>query len=205
MRQKKKKIADANSFRNWNQLQKMRSMSCKLENFKPKKITELTIQAKEMILPWKKSWVQHLPIPCDSTAIPTRSLSGTYISLRFMVKIYDICIWFPDDCTLRIEFQTTADKLWYCAKTLKYGKKSRTIVTVNCFFTNWVHKYFIISEYSSSLPTDSTCKLDILGHNSNTFSVNCTQICVFEKSYQISFTCFLENGMIYNSYIIIKT
>lgn len=43
----------------------------------------------------------------------------------------------------------------------------------------------------SPLPTDSSSKLDILGHNCHTLGMNGAQVGIFKQANQIGFTCFL--------------
>lgn len=45
----------------------------------------------------------------------------------------------------------------------------------------------------SSLSTNSTSKLDILRHDGDSFSVDCTQVGIFKKSDKIGFGSFLES------------
>ena len=41
--------------------------------------------------------------------------------------------------------------------------------------------------------TNATGKLDVLWHDSHSFGMNGTQVGVFEKSYQVNFSSFLQN------------
>ena len=43
-----------------------------------------------------------------------------------------------------------------------------------------------------SFSTNSSCQLDILGHNGHSLCMNSTQVSVFKKSYQVGFTGFLQ-------------
>jgi hypothetical protein len=43
-----------------------------------------------------------------------------------------------------------------------------------------------------AVAADSACKLHVLGHYSNTFGVNGTQVRVFEEPDQISLSAFLQ-------------
>ena len=45
----------------------------------------------------------------------------------------------------------------------------------------------------SSLSADSTSKLDILGHDGNSFGVDRTQVRIFKKSNEVRFCSFLES------------
>ena len=45
----------------------------------------------------------------------------------------------------------------------------------------------------SSLTPDTTCKLYVLWHYSDTFSMDGTQIGIFKQPNQISFSCFLQS------------
>lgn len=45
----------------------------------------------------------------------------------------------------------------------------------------------------SALSTDTTCKLNILWHDSNTLCVDCTQVGIFEKTNKVSLRCFLKS------------
>ena len=61
---------------------------------------------------------------------------------------------------------------------------------------NWVvlkrtywYFWFIFSE---SFTTNFSCKLNIFWHYRYSFSMNSTEICVFKKTYQIGFGCFLK-------------
>ena len=44
---------------------------------------------------------------------------------------------------------------------------------------------------SESLSTDTSCQLNVFGHNCDSLGVDCAQICVFEESYHVRFSCFL--------------
>ena len=46
---------------------------------------------------------------------------------------------------------------------------------------------------SISFPSDSSCQLDIFGHNCDSFRVNCTQIRVFKQPHHVSFSRFLQS------------
>ena len=45
----------------------------------------------------------------------------------------------------------------------------------------------------STFATDTTCQLDILGHDRDTLGVDGTQVCVFEQTDQVSFAGFLQS------------
>jgi len=44
----------------------------------------------------------------------------------------------------------------------------------------------------SSFTTDTSCQLDVLWHDSNSLSVNGTQVSVFKQADQVTFASFLE-------------
>lgn len=52
--------------------------------------------------------------------------------------------------------------------------------------------FYSLENSLSTLATNSSGKLNVLRHNSDTFSVDCAKICVFEQTHQVSFASFLE-------------
>ena len=44
----------------------------------------------------------------------------------------------------------------------------------------------------SSFTTDSSCELDVLGHDGHSFGVDRTQVGVFEQADQVALTSFLQ-------------
>ena len=100
------------------------------------------------------------------------------------------------------EFQTT--KFCKFKTEGKYGN-DQIIVTLKrcdpaaaCYKTSYTAILWLIYPNSvgrqnlGTFSTDSASELDVLGHDSDTFSVNCTQVCVFEKPYQVGFRSFLN-------------
>ena len=44
----------------------------------------------------------------------------------------------------------------------------------------------------STFSTDSSCQLDVLRHDRNSFSVNCTQVGIFKQADQVTLASFLQ-------------
>lgn len=55
----------------------------------------------------------------------------------------------------------------------------------------WVGLLFLKTNLGS-FTTDTSCQLDVLGHDSNSLSVNGTQVSVFKQADQVTFASFLE-------------
>ena len=76
------------------------------------------------------------------------------------------------------------------------AQKFRWWYVVGCCMGQYIHfrEYrFMSFRRLCTLTTDTTCELNVLGHNGHTLGVNGAQVGVFKETDQVSLRCFLKN------------
>jgi len=59
------------------------------------------------------------------------------------------------------------------------------------------HEFFVSVSSLCTFTTDTTCELNVLGHNGHTLGVNGAQVCIFEETDQVSLGSFLKKRFLF--------